>query len=132
MKQLSMKRVSHFIIGGLLLCSNLTFSQSSREGDSSIEKTKKFYIGLGGSFGTFQDVKYSNVSYNGAGKSFEIGYTKMNNKRFIEINLGVLFSTEHARTYTEGTTKILNPTLNIKYLKMINENLYFRRTLRSC
>ncbi len=92
-----------------------------------IKKSKKNYsnnlfIDLGGNYSSFQDVKYSDVHYAGAGLNFNIGYNKSNENYFWETALKLNYSTESASTHNLGKAIVVNPTIYFKYLKPIKKN----------
>ena len=90
-------------------------------------KNSNFTIGLGGVVTSFQDVKYSNVRYNGIGANLSFGYEK-NNKNYFSTNLNLMYSNENAKTHNSGKTNVLNGIIDVSYLKPIfkkeNQKLY--------
>ena len=91
------------------------FSQDKQE--SNLEYSK-IQIGLGTTLTSFQDVKYSNVHYNGIGANFSFGYEK-NNKNYFSTNLNLMYSNENAKTHNSGKTLVLNGVIDVSYLKPI-------------
>ncbi|MBT3207976.1 MAG: hypothetical protein HN704_09715 [Bacteroidetes bacterium] len=83
---------------------------------------KNLFIGIGGVYSSFQDVKYSNVRQGGIGGLFEIGYSNKNEKRFWETGLYVSLSFEKAATHNSEKTNALNPYAYFKYLKPIKNS----------
>jgi hypothetical protein len=83
--------------------------------------TKNLFIGIGGNYSSYQDIKYSNVRYSGAGGVLTIGFNKSEDNYFwetaIEINVGAETGSTHGLTST-----IINPTIYFKYLKPIKKH----------
>ncbi len=91
---------------------------------SKIEITKyykKLYIGVGGVYSSFQDVKYSNVRYSGTGKHLYLGYEKSKNPLW-GIDFNLILSKEKAKTYTVGKATIYDIGISAKYLHPIMKN----------
>ncbi len=91
------------------------------------QKTSSFYVDIGGGFSSFQDVKYSNVKYNGFGGVFGLGYLKENEKAIWGVNLQGIVTTEKAATH-DNTVSTYNYMLQAKYLHRIKENLFVGAT----
>jgi hypothetical protein len=108
----------------MILFLGLGQSTQAQKGDSSSSSgaSKNFFIGAGGIYTTFQDVKFSNSRYSGAGALLQIGIKKQKNRNYFETALEFSFSTENADTHNEGRAIVINPTLYLKYLKPISNN----------
>ena len=112
----------------VLLTSTLAYSQS---GESEDKKQSTMYIGLGGLGSSFQDIKFSNVHYNGAGLSLDFGFEKKK-KNLWGVNLNLIASVGNAKTHDQGTTLMLNGIISAKYLVPVlhrnKSNLYIGGT----
>lgn len=112
--------VISFVLFTLVVCAQTEPDASADTTKSN--STKNLFIGIGGNYGSFQDVKYSNVQFAGIGGVFTVGYNQSKENYFwetaVEFNAGFEFgSTNGARS------TVLNPTLYFKYLKPLNKNL---------
>ncbi|WP_103069184.1 hypothetical protein [Aquimarina sediminis] len=92
------------------------------------QNTNSFYVDMGGSFSTFQDVKYSNVRYNGFGGEFGMGYQKENQKAIWGVNFNAMFTSEKADKHNVGTARTNNLTVGAKYLYNVKRNLFVGAT----
>ena len=108
----------------VLLTNTLVYSQSEEDED---KKQSTMYIGLGAIGSSYQDIKFSNVRYNGAGLSLDLGFEKKK-KKFWGVNLNLITSTEKAKTHDQGETMVLNAIIGAKYLVPVlssnNSSLY--------
>jgi hypothetical protein len=80
------------------------------------------FIGLGGDYTSFQDVKYSDVQYGGIGANLNIGYNRNKENYFWETAIELNYSIEGAKTHDNGMTTVINPIIYFKYLKPINQD----------
>lgn len=92
------------------------------------QKTKSFYVDIGGSFSSFQDVKYSNVRYNGFGGVFGLGYLKESEKALWGANFQGVFASEKPATHSASTAKTNDLMLQVKYLHRVKENVFIGAT----
>ncbi len=83
-----------------------------------------FFLSLGSTNSSFQDVKYSNVKYSGLLVSFGLGYNSNSIKRIWELGLQANISRETASTYDNGKATMLNPIIYFTYLKPVNKTFY--------
>lgn len=84
------------------------------------ETNSNTYVSLGGVVTSFQDIKFSNVRYNGIGVSINFGFEK-EMKNLWGINLELIFSEEQAKTHI-GQSIMLNAILNTKFLIPVLNN----------
>ncbi len=92
-----------------------TFSQSS----------KSFFMELGGSYTTFQDVKYSTVSYSGVGGAFRLGIERNTPKAIWEVGLNGNIGKESPNVHDVGAVTTINPKVYSRYLKKVNDQFSF-------
>lgn len=102
----------------LLFSSNLVYSQSEQNENKHYSNT---YLGLGGIITSFQDLKSSNIQYNGIGGAFNFGYEKQKRNLF-GISLDLLLSQEKAKTNHIGKLFMANAILSSKYLTPVLNN----------
>lgn len=81
------------------------------------------FVDLGGAYTTFQDTKFSDVSYGGIGINAGLGFQKDGLKATWSAGLRGNFSNEKANTHSQGTSTVIHATFYSRYLKKINENL---------
>ena len=105
-----MKRLSLML---LLSFGSLTLSMA--------QTTKNFFVELGGAYTTFQDVKYSAVSYGGVGVAFRFGIERSTPKAIWGVGLDGFFGTESPNTHNVGNVTTLHPKFYGLYLKKIND-----------
>ena len=107
----------------LLFTLNLN-AQEKQEKDLS---HSYMYIGLGGIYSSFQDIKYSNVRYSGVGGNINFGYENTK-KNYFNTNINLGLTTENAPTYDLGKTLILDILVDVSYQKQIvrkeNQKVY--------
>jgi len=117
------KQITIALVLTILLTVNL-YGQENQKIDL---KQSNFSISLGGVLTSFQDVKYSNVHYNGIGTNFSFGYEKIK-KNYFSTNLNLIYSNEKAKTHNFGKTTVLNGIIDVSYLRLIlkkeNQKLY--------
>lgn len=103
------------------------------------QSRKSLFVEVGGAYSTFQDVKYSAVSYSGGGAAFTFGFEKENTKSIWSAGLDITFGKEKPNTHSSGNVTALNPKFFGRYLRKINDQLsigghwdilgmYFRNT----
>lgn len=97
----------------LFITTNTVFAQS----------TQGFFVDLGGAYTTFQDTKFSDVSYGGIGLAFAFGFQKESPKATWSGGLAINFSKENSNTHNQGAVTVVHPKFYSRYLKKINENL---------
>ena len=102
------------IIGLLILTTQLSNAQTS----------KTFYLGLGGSSSSFQDLKYSSLRYGGAGGSLEIHFQKSTEKAIWNTGLTTTVNQEKTSLFTNGKALVVYPKIHFSYLRKINDQLY--------
>ena len=102
------------------------------------QKTTSFFIEGGAARNSFQDLKYSNVSYGGLGAAFKIGFEKESENHIWNVRLGSSFVKETSNTFSVGSATTFYPKMQFRFLKKINDKLsvggqwdiiglYFRR-----
>ena len=98
----------------IMMQSILMFSQ---------ENAKSWYVKAGGSYSSFQDVRYSNVHFDGSGAKLELGFDKETEKVLWGVKLQNTFSSEEPSTYNNSTVNVSSTLLEVKYLRKIAENI---------
>ncbi len=88
------------------------------------QSSRTFYIGLGGSNSSFQDLKYSSLRYGGMGGVFELHFKNSNENRIWKTGLTLTGNREAASLFDNGKAWAIYPQIHFSYLKSINEQLY--------
>lgn len=88
------------------------------------QSSRTFYVGLGGSNSSFQDLKYSNLRYGGIGGVFELHFKNSNENRIWKTGLTITGNREGASLFDNGKAWAIYPQVHFSYLRSINEQLY--------
>lgn len=87
------------------------------------QKNKSFFVELGGAYTSFQDVKYSAVSFGGAGVAFKLGFERSTPNAMWEFGLDGNVGLETANTNNNIDATSLHPKFYVHYLKKVNDQL---------
>lgn len=87
----------------------------------SSQTTKNFFIAFGGAYSSFQDAKYSAVTYRGPGVALKLGFEKNSPNAIWSVGLDGNFGIESPNTHNFGTTTTFHPKVYGRYLKKIND-----------
>ena len=87
------------------------------------QSDKSLFLKLGGTYTTFQDLKYSAVGYGGIGTTFAIGVERINDQRQWGAGFAGNFGKENPNTHNSGVATVINPKIQFHYLRTINDQL---------
>ncbi len=109
----------------MLLATTGIKGHSENDGEGTPNIKKNFFIDLGGTYGDFQDTRFSDVRESGFGGMTKLGYNNLKTgKHFWEAGFVFNATIENAATHDQGNSRILYPNLYGKYLWGINKKLY--------
>tara|TARA_B110000977_G_C10993063_1_gene460712 strand:- start:380 stop:1201 length:822 start_codon:yes stop_codon:yes gene_type:complete len=114
-----------YLILLLLSISNIGRAQSndsSETNDTPPPPTKNLFINFGGTYSSFQDIKFSNTKYAGKGFNAGFGFNKTTTKSFWESSLNFNCSKENANTHSSGPALVINANIYFKYLRPLKNN----------
>ena len=86
------------------------------------QKTNLFFVEAGPALSTFQDVKFSDVRYQGIGGAIRIGGNIQGEKAIFGYGLKFRIGSESPNTFDKSVTNF-QPGLYVQYLRRIHENL---------
>lgn len=91
---------------------------------ASAQSQRTLSVDLGGTLTSFQDNKFSQVRFRGAGGAFAIGYQRQNPQALWSARLQILAGSESAATHDQGIATTINPRVELRYLRKVKENLF--------
>ncbi len=87
------------------------------------QSISSFYLKPGGSFTSFQDLKYSQTSYSGIGGLFDLGLSMQGVQSSLELGFFLNIGNEQNSVHSNGNSLVVNPKVYTRYLKKINDQL---------
>jgi len=85
------------------------------------QTTKSFFAELGGTYSTFQDVKFSAVSYGGVGATLKFGWQRDYPNALWNAGLDIGYGNESPNTHGATKSTVIHPKLFGRYLRKIND-----------